>query len=143
MPGVKPEWWIWEGYIGIETALNPGALFGMGAGFGHVFSLLSVLAALGILVWLFIFRAAHDWQLTIALGSVMAGIGGNLYDRLGLWEVPGNPGVRIGQVRDWILFRYHEFTWPNFNLADCFLVGGSLLLVWHGFRSDPTPGKRE
>ena len=83
MPGQSPVWWIWEPFIGIETALNPGALFGMGAGFGTGFAVLSVAAAVGVVVWLFWFRAARDWLLTIALGCVMGGIGGNLYDRLG------------------------------------------------------------
>ena len=132
MPRPANEWWIWEGYVGIETALNPGALFGLGGQFTQVFSLLSVVAAVGILFWLFVLRAAWEWPLTIALGAVTGGIFGNLYDRLGLWQVPGAPEQRIWQVRDWILFRYGEYTWPNFNIADCLLVGGAVLLVWHG-----------
>jgi signal peptidase II len=132
MPRPGNEWWIWPDYVGIETALNPGALFGMGGQFTQVFSLLSIVAAIGIAVWLFPMKAAREWPLTIALGAVMGGILGNLYDRLGLWEVPGAPDERILQVRDWILLRYGEHTWPNFNIADCLLVGGSILLVWHG-----------
>jgi signal peptidase II len=138
MPGEKPVWWIWEPYFGIETALNPGALFGMGAGFGLGFALLSIVAAVGILVWLFWFQAAHDLLLTIALGCVSGGIGGNLYDRLGLWQEPGVPGAFRNEVRDWILFRYHEYTWPNFNIADSLLVCGAGLLLWHGLRGEPT-----
>ena len=134
LPGQNPVWWIWEPHVGIETALNRGALFGMGAGFGIGFAILSVVAALGIVVWLFWFQAARDRLLTVALGCVMGGIGGNLFDRLGLWQVPGTPGVFRNEVRDWILFRYHEFTWPNFNLADSLLVCGAGLLVWHGLR---------
>jgi signal peptidase II len=136
MPGELPIWWIWNPYIGIETALNPGALFGMGAGFGTGFAVLSVLAAVGVVVWLFWFRAARDLLLTIALGCVMAGIGGNLYDRLGLWQVPGVPGAFRNEVRDWILFRYRDYTWPNFNIADSLLVCGACLLLWHGLRGE-------
>ena len=141
-PRAGNEWWIWEGYVGIETTLNPGALFGMGAGFVHVFSLLSVVAAIGILVWLFLFGAAREWPLTIALGCVMGGIGGNLYDRLGLWAVPGDATARVCQVREWILFRFGDYTWPNFNIADCLLVCGSILLVWHGMRGEHCQGEQ-
>lgn len=136
MPVESPVWWIWEPYIGIETALNRGALFGIGSGFGPGFAVLSVMAAAGIVVWLFWFQAARDLLLTIALGCVMGGIGGNLYDRLGLWQVPGVPGAFHNAVRDWILFRYKNHTWPNFNIADSLLVCGACLLLWHGLRGE-------
>lgn len=137
MPGEKAEWWIWEPFVGIETALNPGALFGMGAGLGTGFALISLVAGVGILVWLFWFQAARDLLLTIALGCVSGGIGGNLYDRLGLWQVPGVPGAFRNEVRDWVLFRYGSCTWPNFNIADSLLVCGAGLLLWHGLRGEP------
>ena len=140
MPHPGNEWWIWEGYFGIQTATNPGALFGLGRGFGIGFALLSVVAATGIVVWLFWFGAGRDRLLTIALGCVMGGIGGNLYDRLGMWQVPGDPGVYCNEVRDWILLRYGSFTWPNFNIADSLLVCGACLLMWHGFRTPPQAG---
>lgn len=141
MPHASPTWWIWDSYVGIETALNPGALFGMGPGFGKGFAVLSVIAAVGIVVWLFRFGAARDWLLTIALGCVMGGIGGNLYDRLGFWQVPGVPGAFGSEVRDWILLCYGSHKWPNFNIADSLLVCGACLLLWHGLRGEtPRPG---
>jgi signal peptidase II len=136
MPSESLVWWVWEPYIGVETALNRGALFGIGAGFGTGFAVLSVLAAIGIVVWLFWFRAASDLLLTIALGCVMGGIGGNLYDRLGFWQEPGVAGAFRNEVRDWILFRYQNYTWPNFNIADSLLVCGACLLLWHGLRGE-------
>jgi signal peptidase II len=136
MPSESLVWWVWEPYIGVETALNRGALFGIGAGFGSGFAVLSVLAAIGIVVWLFWFRAASDLLLTIALGCVMGGIGGNLYDRLGFWQEPGVAGAFRNEVRDWILFRYQNYTWPNFNIADSLLVCGACLLLWHGLRGE-------
>ena len=84
-------------------------------------------------------RAAVDWLLTVALGAVMAGILGNLYDRLGLWTLPGKTGPTIHAVRDFILVQYPPWTWPNFNLADSSLVCGAALLMWHAFRSNPKP----
>lgn len=138
MPQEHNEWWIWEGYIGIQTALNRGALFGLGEGFGFFFAVLSVFAAAGILIWLFCFKAARDLLLTIALGCVTGGICGNLYDRLGLWHNGNVPEGYEHAVRDWILLRYQGHTWPNFNIADSLLVCGAIMLAWHGFiRKEP------
>jgi signal peptidase II len=131
LPRSSNEWWIWEPYIGIETAVNPGAVFGAGAGLGSYFAALSIVAGLGIVYWLFWVGAASDGWLTVALASVMAGILGNLYDRLGLWTQPGMPVEWSSGVRDWILLRYGSFTWPNFNIADSMLVCGAGLLMWH------------
>ncbi|MBW3600517.1 MAG: signal peptidase II [Planctomycetes bacterium] len=139
MPQPDNVWWIVEDYFGIETALNPGALFGMGKGFGVVFAALSVAATAGVLGWIFIGRATRDLTLTIALGCVQGGILGNLYDRLGLWHPPGRPDVWRNEVRDWILFRWGEYTWPNFNIADSLLVCGAMLLLWHSFRNPEPP----
>jgi signal peptidase II len=132
-------WWLWEPFIGIETAVNTGALFGLGGGMGRMFALLSIAAAIAIPVWLFYFRAATSTWLTIALSCVMAGILGNLYDRLGLWVEPGMPAEWSSGVRDWILFRWrHErWTWPNFNIADSLLVTGALMLLWQAFWESP------
>ena len=123
-------WWLIEPYVGIETAVNLGALFGFGAGAGRYFALLSIVAAVGILLWLFRFGAAKDRWLTIALACVTAGIFGNLYDRLGFWYETGMPVAWQSGVRDWILFRYGDYTWPNFNIADSMLVSGALMLLW-------------
>ena len=128
------EWWLIEPYVGIETAVNIGALFGLGAGAGRYFALLSIFAGIGILLWLFRFGAARDRWLTIALACVMAGICGNLYDRLGLWYKVGMPVEWQSGVRDWILLRYGTHTWPNFNIADSLLVCGAAMLTWQAFR---------
>jgi signal peptidase II len=140
-PRPDHEWWLWEGYVGIETALNRGALFGHGAGYGTFFAAFSVVAAVGICVWLFPYGAARDLLLTVALSCVTAGIVGNLYDRLGLWSTPDVPEDYRKAVRDWILLCYHQYKWPNFNVADSLLVCGAGLLMWHGFgRPQPPTG---
>lgn len=131
MPGEAPERWIVEGFFGFQTMLNTGALFGIGQGMVWLFATLSVVAGLGVLYWLFVARAANDLWLTVTLGLISAGIMGNLYDRLGLWSVPGSQGEPIYAVRDWILFRFGTYSWPNFNLADCYLVCGAALLFLH------------
>jgi signal peptidase II len=142
-PGKEP-WWLWNEVVGFQTSLNEGALFGMGQGMVPAFALLSVAAALAILWWLFIAGAARDWLLTSALACVMAGILGNLYDRLGLPGLDWNyanalhqQGERVHAVRDWILVMIGTWPWPTFNIADSMLVCGAALLVWHAFWTKP------
>ncbi|MGE0606665.1 MAG: signal peptidase II [Pirellulales bacterium] len=137
---------LWPGILELETHLNEGALFGIGQGRGNMFALLSIVAAAGILYWLFYLKAAHDWLLTIALGAITAGIFGNLYDRLGLhglvWRRVGQlheQGEPIKAVRDWIHFQTPWFDWPIFNIADTLLVCGAGLLLWHAFRGETAP----
>ena len=129
MPGGRTLW-IWENYVGFQTSLNRGALFGLGQGQVWLFASLSFVAAAGILYWLFLAGGARDGWLTFALGAIMAGILGNLYDRLGLWATPGMADVDFHAVRDWILFAYHDCRWPNFNIADSLLVCGASMIVW-------------
>jgi signal peptidase II len=141
-----PTEWLWHGHVGFQTSLNEGALFGMGQGGVPVFVVLSVLAGLGIVVWV-IRGGVWDLMQIVALACIEAGILGNLYDRLGLpgltWP-PGYPphlaGDRVHAVRDWILVMIFDRPWPNFNIADSMLVCGAILLVWHAWRYD---GKEE
>lgn len=134
LPGQKDVWWVIDGYFGIETAVNIGAVFGIGAGKGTLFAALSVVAAIGIIVWLFKFRAAESLWLTVALGMITGGIIGNLYDRLGLWWQDGYPIEWQSGVRDWILWQASPtMKWPNFNIADSLLVVGAGMLLYHSF----------
>lgn len=139
LPGEKDIWWIVDGYFGIETAVNIGAVFGLGAGKGTIFAAFSIIAAIGICVWLFWFKAAVSLWLTTALGLISGGIIGNLYDRLGLWWVD-EPGYFMewqSGVRDWILFKIPGVPffdpWPNFNIADSLLVVGAGMLLYQSF----------
>lgn len=139
----EPPIWVIHEVFGFETSLNEGALFGIGQGQVLVFALLSIVAAVGIIAWLFVGRAAADRHLTIALACVMAGILGNLYDRLALHGLTWASGTArheagdpVHAVRDWLHFKIDAigFDWPIFNLADCCLVCGAVLLAWHALR---------
>ncbi len=144
------EYWVWDRVLSLETALNEGALFGMGAGLGWVFIALSVVAAAGIGYWVFFGAAGDDWTLTVALASITGGIFGNLYDRLGLpgliWK-RASAGHGVGDpvyaVRDWIHVQYGAFNWPNFNIADSLLVCGVGLLFWHAYVVEPRRAKAD
>lgn len=117
--------------------VNKGALFGLGGRYkdyaNSIFALVSVLAAGTILAWSLRPATARDASLCAALGLILAGTLGNLFDR-----------VVFGGVRDFLYFYWIE--WPVFNLADCWLVvGASLLLLqafWHpGTVPEPAPAE--
>lgn len=64
----------------LHTTLNPGALFGIGAGHTEVFLLASLLA-LALVLWMFAQSPASGWLTHVALGAILAGALGNMYDR--------------------------------------------------------------
>ncbi len=121
-------YWIWEGFLGFQTAINHGALFGLGQGMVPMLAIVSFAALLGLAIWVVRGGALDSLGLTISLGMILGGILGNLYDRLGLW---GHAGVR-----DWILCCYKEWVWPNFNIADSLLVCGAILMVWLSWQDE-------
>ena len=128
----------------LETNLNEGALFGMGQGMGLGFAAVSVAAIGGIIALMARPSTRADGWLVAALGLIVGGIVGNLYDRLGLpglrWHAPPD---RIGEpvlaVRDWIHFQVPGIIdWPIFNLADSWLViGAGILLLLSLRRPEP------
>lgn len=110
-------------------AVNHGALFGFlrehRALANGIFAGVSILAALAIGYWGTYRLSANDGLLTVALGLILAGTLGNLYDR-----------IVFGGVRDFLHFYWFE--WPVFNVADCCLVCGAGLLLIQAFCSQPT-----
>ncbi len=127
-------YWVWSKYFGFQRALNEGAVFGIGQGMVWLFAVISLVALVAIPVWLFRYGAANDLWITIALGLITAGVIGNLYDRVGLhgldWKIlrPDREGEPVYAVRDWILMQLGDNRrWPNYNLADAFLVCGAAL----------------
>jgi signal peptidase II len=136
-------WWVVPNYVGFQLSLNEGALFGMGQGKVWMFAVCSIAAALAIPIWLFVFGGAVDRALTIVLGCILGGVLGNLYDRVGMpglaWGDfnPTRAGEPVYAVRDFILLAWkwddvdwrNRVVWPNFNLADSFLVCGAIALL--------------
>lgn len=143
-----PHWFV-DGVFGIQTSTNPGALFGIGSGLSWLFAILSVVAIVGVMCWLFFFRGLQDRLLTFALGLITGGILGNLYDRIGWGYLPEYPEQIKTNVRDWILFRLEGIPmfdpWPNFNIADSLLVTGAILLFINAlfYEEDPKAEQSE
>lgn len=65
----------------LQLMFNPGALFGIGAGYTTLFLVASLLA-LSLVLWMFLHSSARRWSLQIALGAILAGALGNMYDRM-------------------------------------------------------------
>jgi lipoprotein signal peptidase len=109
--------------------VNRGALFGIGnqTDMNTFFAIVSVLAACFIVFWTSRPSVATDRFLCVALGLILGGTLGNLYDR-----------VVFGGVRDFLHCYYEGHIWPDFNVADCCLVcGAGVLLVHSFFARDP------
>jgi lipoprotein signal peptidase len=108
--------------------VNHGALFGLGHSYERlangVFAFISIAAAVAIIYWSTRRSMVQDGKLCAALGLILAGTLGNLYDRL----------VFHG-VRDFLHFYWIE--WPVFNIADSCLVCGAFLLLAQAFWSRP------
>jgi signal peptidase II len=126
---IKVDHWV---AFRLLTSFNKGALWGLGQDYTWVFAGLSMAAVVGIPIWLFGFAAARSLWLTIALGLILGGTLGNLYDRIGLHGCQDPSGASLPAVRDFLLFKFgNSFYWPVFNFADVFLVTGASMLVVH------------
>lgn len=113
--------------------VNSGGLFGLGGNkempdqnhrTNQRFALVSAIAAAAILFWATRRSAKPDGLLCTALGLILAGTLGNLYDRM-----------IFDGVRDFLDF--YIIRWPVFNIADCCLVVGAGLLLGQAFLSKP------
>ena len=107
-----------EGYFSFVTALNNGAAFSIMAGKQPVLIAVSAVAMVAV-VCIFLFGKIMHKTMVVSLGLFMAGIVGNLYDR-----------VTTGQVRDFIDVHYKEvYHWPAFNVADSMLCTAVGLMI--------------
>jgi lipoprotein signal peptidase len=115
--------------------VNRGALFGLGNGHGGtsnlIFAIVSGIAAIGIIIWTTRPSVGKDRILCLSLGLILAGTLGNMYDR-----------IVFGGVRDFLHW-YKWYDWPVFNIADCCLVCGAILLLVQAFLSKPEPAAKE
>lgn len=113
-PGQRIE--LLGSWLVLVMQRNRGGVFGIMQGKGYLFVILSVIA-LGVVAWMLRQAGPKQRLLRVALGLVVAGATGNLYDRL-----------MLGHVRD---FLYVEaIRYPAFNLADtCICVAAGLLIL--------------
>lgn len=80
-----------------QTMLNPGALFGIGNGRTTLFLIASVFA-LVLVGWMFAQTRRQKWLLQIALGGILAGALGNMYDRINVRLIRTDHGTYMQQI---------------------------------------------
>jgi signal peptidase II len=110
---------IIDGFLRLVRALNDGAAFGLFSGYPYWLVVVSCIA-LVVIFACFLFGGVRQRLIHIALGLFVAGICGNLYDRI----------FNDGLVRDFIDIYYHQYHWPAFNVADsllCIAVGSGII----------------
>ena len=78
--GAKPRVII-PHLLEFQTMLNKGALFGIGGGRTALFLVASIFA-LVLVLWMFAQTSLHRRALHVALGAILAGALGNMYDRI-------------------------------------------------------------
>lgn len=114
----------------LHLTRNPGAAFSTGTAYTEVLSVVAILAV-AVVLWLSRRLGSRLWAL--ALGLLLAGVAGNLTDRLFR-----APGPLEGHVIDFLMLPH----WPIFNVADmCINVAAGLVLV-QAFRGVRLDGSR-
>ena len=111
-----------SGFLSFVYAKNPGVAFSMFDQQGDTgrWGLSIVAFVAGVLVLFFFWRTPRsDDRILGALALLLAGISGNLCDR-----------IRLGFVIDWIDVQFGSWHYPIFNVADiCVCLGAGLLLL--------------
>jgi signal peptidase II len=111
-------------FFSLVSVTNTGAAFGSFRGNNTFFIAISF-AALVIVLGLLLRARTHDRWRDLSLALLLAGILGNLTDRL-----------LYGHVIDFLLFDLHvpyAHPWPAFNVADSCISVAVALFIIHSF----------
>ncbi|HZJ56889.1 MAG TPA: signal peptidase II [Clostridia bacterium] len=108
---------IIKGVFSLTYVENRGAAFGILQNQRWFFIILTVVVGIGIIYFMFT-QSNIESLLRISLSMILAGAIGNLIDR-----------IRFGYVVDMLHFTLIDF--PVFNVADCFVVAGTILLAFY------------
>ena len=118
----------------LHLVRNPGAAFSTGTGYTEIFSCVAIAA---VFVILYVARRVGSVGWAVALGLLLAGVAGNLTDRL-----VREPGPLRGHVIDFFMLPH----WPVFNVADMCIDAAAVLIliqVYRGIRVDGTRTVRD
>lgn len=117
------------GFINILQSKNEGVVFGLFPGKTNVFIVFSIIA-IAIIIYIYIKSDKSLFVSNVALGLILAGAAGNLWDR-----------ICYGYVRDFIDLHIGDtYHWPTFNIADSLICIGISIMV---FASFPAPKPKE
>src|SRR5262245_249895 len=126
---------IIPGLFRLSYATNRGVAFSLFADsqfdIRWVLSAVSLIAALCVFSYFRRVPADKSW-LNVSLALLMAGIIGNMIDR-----------VRLGEVVDFIELHWRDlYSWPTFNIADSAICVGAVLLALEMLREEKTARAR-
>ena len=110
-----------EGFFNLVYVRNDGAAWNILSGHGLILILISV----AVLVLLVVYRKHFlQEQLShkILFGLMIAGIAGNLIDR-----------IRFGWVTDFLDFEFGSYHYPSFNVADSAICIAVVLYIAFNF----------
>lgn len=111
------------GFFNIVEVWNRGVSFGLFASDSpwtpYLLSALAIAISIVLIFWL---RKAETTFLALALGFVIGGAIGNVFDRF-IW----------GRVYDFLDFHAAGYHWPAFNVADAAISVGVALILLDGF----------
>jgi signal peptidase II len=123
---------IVDGFFHIVCGRNYGGVFGSGQGVPTVWLAVGALAG-ALVIWFAHKKDSRAVPVQIALGLVMGGAVGNLFDR-----------VAFGYVRDFIeVYYWPGKAWPAFNVADAGICVGAAYLALHALIILPRQRRRE
>ena len=111
-----------RGVLDFAYAENRGIAFGQlqeGGSFGRWFFVVLAAAAAVAVLFYFFRTPRNDDRILGSCSLLLAGILGNLTDR-----------VRLGFVIDFIQLHAGQYHWPTFNVADASISFGALLLAY-------------
>jgi signal peptidase II len=126
----KPDKELVGDLLVLHLTRNAGAAFSTGTGYTRLFSCLAIAAVL-VVLWLSRRVGSVGWA--VAFGLLLAGISGNLTDRLFR-----SPGVLRGHVVDFLMLPH----WPIFNVADMCINAAAALILVQAFRGIRLDGSR-
>ncbi|GAB63959.1 MAG: signal peptidase II [Candidatus Jettenia sp.] len=113
---------IVPGLLNILRTENEGVVFGMFPGRTNAFIAFSAIAII-IIICIYIWSDKTFFVSNVALGLILAGAIGNLWDRI--W---------FSHVRDFIdLHIKDKYHWPTFNIADSLICVGISIMVFSSF----------
>lgn len=128
--GSRPRVDLVGDLLGLQLAFNPGAAFSLGEDFTVVISCVAIVATVVVLV---VSARLRSPLWAVALGILLAGITGNLTDRLFR-----DPAPFHGHVVDMIELP----NFPIFNVADMCINIAAVLIVVQAFRGVRVDGSR-
>lgn len=118
-----------DGIFNVTYVRNTGVAFGIFSSISSpaksvLLSIFTAIAAIVVVVYS-LKSPVRNRLLQVALGFILGGALGNLYDR-----------ISYGYVIDFIEIYFRDYHWPSFNIADSAISTGVVLLAFEIIRNE-------